>query len=213
MTVTWSMLAGHYMTRWADRQHLHRVQTPISPTFLVVLVKAFTELCLRSDSSKGKWGWSVWPPCKACSIPESLVHVWNFSRVVSRWASSLTASQNSCLGFTCHLYNVYIPAFMHYMTIICRGIAWKFPLLLHYRTVLCLWPWIRSTMLQCRPLDYWHLCYSQYSPSSTLQPYLICKASYLNLSASHLNSPFRKYIFNMMERFILFSLPCLNWTS
>lgn len=113
----------------------------------------------------------------------------------SRFKVSLNASQNPCVGFRCHQYNVYIPAPMHYMTIICRDTAWNFPLLLRYRTVLCLWPWIRSMTLQCRPLDYWHLYYSQYSPSSTLQLYLIWEASYVNFSASHLHSPFRNYIF------------------
>lgn len=171
MTVTWSMLAGHYMTRWADRQHLCRVQTSIRPTLLIVL-KVFNKLCLWFDSSKGKWGWSVWPPCKACSITESLVHDWNFSQVVSRWASSLTTN-NMIITLLVGLYSSSIM-----FTSLQSYIIWHlcaeihFPLLLCYRTVLCLWPWIRSMTLQCRPLDYWHLYYSQYSPS-TLQECLI----------------------------------------
>lgn len=113
-----------------------------------------------------------------------------------------------------YLYDVYIPAPAHYMTIICRDIVWDFPVPLRYRTELCLWPWIRSTTLPCRPLDYWHLCYSQYSPSSTFLQYLIDEASLEFQYITH-KLPFLKKIFLAWWRalFILSPKLCLKWTG
>lgn len=172
MTVTWSMLAGHYMTRWADRQHLRHVQNFNQTNFVSGVNKSVHLDVFVIWLQQGEVRLKCLTSLQGLFYNRELGA--RLELFTSRFKVSLNAGHNFCLGFTLQ----------------------NFPLLLRYRTVLCLWPWIRSMTLQCKPLDYWHLYYSQYSPSSTLHPYLICKASYLNFSASHLNSPFRNYIFS-----------------
>lgn len=158
------------------------VKHEIGPTLLVArnTTSMFNFTRFWFASSKVKCGWSVWLRYKACFITENLVCDWNFSQVALRWASSFSANYHS-LSIT--------------WLIKCRDIVWNVPLFLHYRTELCLWLWIRSMTLPCRPSDYWHLCYSQYSPSSTLLQYMIDKASCLNCNISHINSPFKQDLF------------------
>lgn len=188
-TVTWSTLAGRYMTRWATKHKF-------GPTLLVAQKTVFNFTRFWFASSKVKCGWSVWLRYKACFITENLVRDWSFSQVALRWASSFSANDHSLGCALCVIY-VMFPSLHLSITwlIICRDIVWNVPLFRHYRTELCLWLWIRSMTLPCRPSDYWHLCYSQYSPSSTLLQYMIDKASYLNCNTSHINCPFQQDLF------------------
>lgn len=140
-------------------------------------------MCFYCDSSKVRCGWSAWLPCKACSTTESSAHDWSSSQVALRWASSYVTIHHALVGILCANTIILTLLFLVQQRMLCLAelpcLKYKFTLI--GRTALCLWPWIRSMMLPCRPLDYWHLSYSKF-------PLL-----FLNNMSLHLNLTYKGY--------------------
>lgn len=67
--------------------------------------------------------------------------------------------------------------------------VYKYKASLVDRTALCLWHWTRNMMLQCKPLNYWHLSFSEYPPltlnriavHSFKKPYVTLKTSVIKV--------------------------------